>query len=113
MKNTQQIKSFPRRQFIKTGLLFGLQFLFGCTSSSAPKVLEGKPKHHTVDGFQNYPAVPPPSRLGFGFWWRRMKASFNKPEIPPGHYLSGKEAIALYNRIQERNTITWHSKKIC
>jgi len=76
-----------------------------CASPSAWEM--GKPKHHTTEGFRNYPIVPEPPALGLGFYLRRIKSSFNLPVVPEGHYLSEEEAIFKLNNLKNKNTVTW------
>ncbi len=78
-----------------------------CISPSIPKWKENKPKHHTTEGFRNYPIVPEPPALGIGFYIRRIKASFNLPAVPESHYLSEKDALARLRNLKNKNTITW------
>ena len=46
-------------------------------------------KHHTVDGFQNYPITPAMPPLGIGFYLRRAWSSFFLPDVPGDHFLVG------------------------
>jgi len=39
----------------KAGIIFVILLMAGCSSSSSPELwAEGKPKHHTLNGFRNY-----------------------------------------------------------
>ncbi len=86
-------------------LLLFLTAMQACASS--PVWETGKPRHHTTEGFRNFPVVEEAPALGFGFYWRRFKASFNAPEIPEGHVLSEEKAIQLYSKLEQENTLTW------
>ena len=92
----------------KAGIVFIIMFMLGCSSSSSPEIwAEGKPKHHTQNGFRNYPVVPEPPALGVGFYMRRIESSFNLPVVPKSHYLSEEDAITQLNNLNNKNTITW------
>lgn len=66
-----------------------------------------KPDHHTIEGFRNYPVVEAPADLGFIFYWNRFISSFKTPVVPEEHILPEEVAVALYNEMQNENTITW------
>jgi len=68
---------------------------------------EGKPKHHTTEGFRNYPIVPASPALGISFYLRRIKSSFNLPAVPESHYLPEEGAISLLHKLEDNNTLTW------
>jgi L-ascorbate metabolism protein UlaG (beta-lactamase superfamily) len=67
----------------------------------------GKPKHHTKEGFRNYPIVPASPALGISFYLRRIKSSFSLPIVPESHSLSEESAIVLLHKLEDKNTITW------
>ncbi len=77
----------------------------GCTTVS--KQPNDKPPHHTNNGFRNFPLISEDTSKGFAFNFRRVKDTFNLPEIPTEHYLPEKEAIILYEQLKSENTITW------
>jgi len=96
------------RFFHKTGIVFFIMLLVGCSSSSAPGIwAEGKPKHHTQDGFRNYPVIPDPPPVGAVFYFRRILDSFYLPDVPDEHYLSEKDAISQFQQLNGKNSITW------
>jgi N-acyl-phosphatidylethanolamine-hydrolysing phospholipase D len=68
---------------------------------------KGKPKHHTTEGFRNFPIVKDSSTLGFSFYMNRFISAFNSPVVPESHILSEESAIALYQKLQDKNTVTW------
>ena len=68
---------------------------------------EGKPKHHTTDGFRNYPIVPASPALGIGFYLRRIWSAFNLPDVPENHYLPEEKAINQFHELEGTNTLTW------
>ena len=79
--------------------------LVGCSPLS--QAAEGKPKHHTTDGFRNYPPVTKHSHGRFAFFLRRIFRSSLPPEIPPDHVLPEEKAIAQLNSLKKKNTLTW------
>ena len=85
---------WTRREFLKTGSLWGAQFLLGGLSGSL--LVEAKPNHHTEKGFRNDPPTPDLTP-DFGFMLRRFRGSFSLPEVPPDHSLSEEAAIAQLN----------------
>lgn len=97
---------YTRRHFIKICSLFGLQVFLGCTSAGV-QLIEGRPGHHTTEGFRNFPVIPPPVRLRFKFFWNRMTTSFEPSDYPDDHSLSEEKAITQYNRLKDKNTLTW------
>jgi len=100
--------TLDRRTFLKTGALVSSQVLFSCSvPTEANALADTMPKHHTINGFQNYPPVSQSGSLGFEFWWNRIKASFQSPEIPEDHYLPEKRAIKIYEDLKQQNTLTW------
>lgn len=68
---------------------------------------EDHPKHHTNEGFRNYPVIENSENLGFKFYWKRFVSSFKHPNVPEGHFLSEDKAVALYEKLQDENTVTW------
>ena len=95
---------------ITTAILILLISTFACTGISSQDnnkaVMENKPKHHTIDGFQNHPFVETAAPKGVAFYLRRFWGSVFTPDIPDGHMLSESESIRLLNSIEE-NKITW------
>ena len=97
-----------RRNFLKLGTLIGSQFLISCSvSRDIIALTDTMPKHHTAKGFQNYPAVSDSSSLGLEFWWNRMKASFQSPDVPADHSFTEKQAIKIYQDLRSQNSLTW------
>lgn len=85
-----------------------LIFAFSMQACAAPAPWqEGQPKHHTTEGFRNYPVLPEPASLGVAFYLRRIQASFNPPVVPESHYLQEQEAIARLRILENKPTITW------
>ena len=73
-----------------------------------PAGLSGKPAHHTAQGFRNYPPVEATGRkLGFEFYWKRFKASFNQPEVPASHFLPVESALTQFRELENENSVTW------
>jgi L-ascorbate metabolism protein UlaG (beta-lactamase superfamily) len=88
--------------------IFAMQACVSSPASSSSLNWEvGKPKHHTTEGFRNYPIVPESPALGIGFYMRRIESSFNLPVVPESHYLSEEDAITQLNNLKNKNTITW------
>lgn len=103
--NMVKIKSI-RRASITFSLLFILIFIIqACISKLEWK--QNMPKHHTTEGFRNYPIVEDAPPLGFSFYLRRIISSFRIPDVPKSHILAEKNAIALYKELSTQNTITW------
>ncbi|MBU2513668.1 MBL fold metallo-hydrolase [bacterium] len=80
--------------------------VIGCSSASQTW-LEGKPRHHVKDGFRNHPEIPevPPTKPFF--YLRRFYTSFILPDVPSDHVISENLAIAQFNELQEKDSITW------
>jgi len=80
----------------------------GCSSSSPTEIwAEGKPKHHTENGFRNYPVIPDPPPVGAAFYFRRVLDSFFFPDVPDDHYLSEKDSISQFQQLNGQDSITW------
>jgi len=92
----------------KAGIMFVIMLMTGCSSSSPPVIwAEGKPKHHTQNGFRNYPVIPDPPPVGAAFYFRRVLDSFFLPDVPDDHYLSEKDSISQFQQLNGQNSITW------
>ncbi len=92
----------------KIGLILVVILFFGCALSSPPEIwVDGKPKHHTQNGFRNYPVIPSPPPVGAAFYVRRVLDSFFLPDVPEDHYISEKDAISQFQQLNEKNSITW------
>ncbi|MEN8133369.1 MAG: MBL fold metallo-hydrolase [Pseudomonadota bacterium] len=88
-------------------VLLGL-LIAGCSSSTSEEQwAEGKPGHHTQNGFRNYPDDPEFGPVNSGFYFRRVMDSFFLPDVPGDHYLPEKDAIERYQQLAGHNTITW------
>jgi len=80
----------------------------GCASSfSSEKWAEGKSKHHTINGFRNYPVIPDPPPVGAAFYVRRVLDLFSLPDVPDDHYLPENDAISQFQQKNGQNSITW------
>jgi len=82
-----------------------IPLLAGC--SPFPRSIENSPPHHTAYGYRNIPPLPPGESAGFSFLWRRIKGTFNLPEVPKGHVIEENVAIQAYLQYQSQQTITW------
>ncbi|MGB9439088.1 MAG: MBL fold metallo-hydrolase [Desulfobacterales bacterium] len=83
-------------------------FVIGCSSSSDYDLrAEDKPKHHTENGFRNYPLIEPADTQGFKFIWNRIFSSSKPDEIPADHLIGEKRAIDRYKKLVNEDTITW------
>ncbi len=92
----------------KAGIIFVIMLMAGCSLSSHPEIwAEGKPKHHTQNGFRNYPVIPDPPPVGAAFYFRRVLDSFFLPNVPDDHYLSEKDSISHFQQLNGQNSITW------
>ncbi len=98
-------KLFSRRQFFKIGAFLGLQFPPRC--SAAELSLADESKHHTADGFRNYPPLPPNDRLGFSFFMSRIRLALRTPELSPDHFIPEQDALDRFHSLKGRNTLTW------
>ena len=88
-------------------IIFIILLMVGCSSSPPEIWAEGKPKHHTQNGFRNYPLVPDSPPVGAAFYVRRVLGSFFLPDVPNDHYLFEKDAISQYQQLNGQNSITW------
>lgn len=91
---------------ITISVIFFLTILFGCASNSFKYAEENMPKHHTEDGYQNYPFVETAASKGILFYLRRAWSSVFTPDIPEGHKMSESDSIELLRSIKG-NRITW------
>ena len=96
------------RNFIS--IILVLATLVACSSTSSEYSkdisLDNKPKHHTVNGYQNHPFVETAAPKGISFYMRRAWDSLFVPAIPDGHQLTELESIQLLNSI-DSDRITW------
>ena len=76
-------------------------------SFSAETCAEVKPKHHTKNGFRNYPVEPDFGPVGAAFYFRRVMDSFFLPDVPSDHLLSEEKAIGEFQKLNGKNSITW------
>jgi len=91
----------------KAGIIFVIMLMIG-SSSFPPKIwADGKPKHHTENGFRNYPVIPDPPPVGAAFYFRRVMDSFFLPDVPDDHYLSDKDSNSQFQQLNGQNSITW------
>lgn len=88
-------------------ILIAIMLIIGCSSSSNQIWAEGKPLHHTKEGFRNFPEIPEAPPVGFAFYMRRFLGSFVFPDVPEGHVLDEEEAIMQYNSFEGKNSVTW------
>jgi len=91
----------------KAGIIFIIMFMVGCLSSPAELWAEEKPRHHTENGFRNYPLVPDPPPVGAAFYARRVLGSLFLPDVPDDHALSEEEAINQFQQLNGQDSITW------
>jgi len=92
----------------KAAMIFAILLMAGCSSSSSPEIwTEGKPNHHTQNGFRNYPVIPDLPPVGAAFYFRRILGSFYLPDVPGEHFLSEKDAISQFRQLNGGNSITW------
>lgn len=101
-----------RRAVVAPLLLYAVGYcllapVFAGCSSHEEIWAEGRPKHHTTEGFRNYPVVPEPRSAGFAFYVRRVWGSFFRPDVPADHFLPEKDAIAQYKQLGGRDSLTW------
>jgi len=101
------VKVKPIRGVSVSLSLFFLIFTAQACASSKPEWNQGMPKHHTTEGFRNYPLVEDAPSLVFSFYLRRFVSSFSSLDVPKNHILTEKDAIALYKELNDKNTITW------
>lgn len=88
-------------------LLFGF-FLLECASCSNAELLAGdRPKHHTKQGFKNYPLIEPADTQGFKLFWDKIFSSSKTDQIPPEHLMDAKKAVDLFKGLENEDTITW------
>ena len=91
-------------------ILYSFIFLFFMAMQACvenPTWEKGTPKHHTTEGFRNYPVVDDSSDLGLSFYMHRFISAFSSPVVPESHILSEENAIELYQKLKDKNTVTW------
>jgi hypothetical protein len=66
MKDDQLKQLISRRQWLKSTVVFILSLFPNYSFSEIAQQLPDKPKHHTKNGFRNYPLVPPSSTCETG-----------------------------------------------
>lgn len=98
-------KLLSRRQWMKLSALLAIQPAIGCSSQVLP--VEGKPPHHTSEGFRNYPISPPQGLVDIPFLFRLLGAFFSTPDVPRDHFITQPEALASLNGFDGSPTITW------
>ena len=95
---------FTRKLYI----IFFVSFLIGCSSSFYYDLWAGdKPKHHTENGFRNFPLIEPAHTQGFKFIWNRIFSSSKSDKIPSDHLIDEKRAIDQLKKLGKEDTITW------
>ena len=92
----------------KLCIIFFIFFLIWCSSSSDYDLWAwDKPKHHTDNGFRNFPLIEPADTHGFKFIWDRIFSSSKSDEIPADHFIEEKRAIDRFKNLGNEDTITW------
>ncbi len=92
----------------KICIIFLLSFFIWCPSSPDYDLLAwDKPKHHTDNGFRNYPLIKPADTQGFKFIWNRIFSSSKPDEIPADHFIEENRAIDGFKKLGNEDTITW------
>ena len=92
----------------KLSIIFFISFLIWCSSSSDYDLWAwDRPKHHTDNGFRNYPLIEPADTQGFKFIWDRIFSSSKPDEIPANHFVEEKRAIDRFKNLGNEDTITW------
>ena len=92
----------------KLCIFFFVSFLIGCSSSFQYDLWAGdKPKHHTENGFRNFPLIEPAHTQGFKFIWNRIFSSSKSDKIPSDHLIDEKRAIDQLKKLGKEDTITW------
>lgn len=93
MSNDQLKRSVSRRQWLKYVLILFFSLFHNYSFAEITQHSPGKPNHHTINGFRNYPLVPPQAKLGGSFYWNRIKRSLKKSIVPEDHFIP--EILAL------------------
>lgn len=65
---------------------------------------------HTADGFRNLAGAPErdvPFGVYLQFSWERMRATREVPEVPAGHVIPEREAVAALAAAAGRDSLTW------
>lgn len=92
----------------KVGIIFFVLLIMGCLSPSHTELwAKGKPKHHTEEGFRNYPLIEPAETQGFKFIWNRIFSAPKSDKIPADHIIDEKRAIDQFKKLERVDTITW------
>ncbi len=105
MKNFQSDRKLAFAS--KAGVIFVIMLIIGCSPSTSEIWVEGKPKHHTQNGFRNYPVIPDPPPVGAAFYFRRVTDSFFLPDVADDHYLPEKDSIREFQQLNGQDSITW------
>lgn len=82
-----------------------LQLAIGCAPKEMNK--DGNPMHHLSSGYRNFPIAPEPEMPGFSFMMRRIRALYDKPEVPKDHVIEPSLALASLNNCTPPASITW------
>lgn len=90
------------RKLLPLTFLISLQIF-----AASPTEENGHPKHHTNEGFRNYPVIENSANFGFNFYWKRFISSLTDPNVPENHFISNDKAVNLYEELRDANTITW------
>lgn len=89
-------------------ILFLLLFVFLLSCSTPPsQPIEGKPKHHTTQGFQNYPPHESSRNTGIMFLFRRIWYSIFPQEMDIDYQLSEDASLKKLEEAKGHNTLTW------
>lgn len=99
--------SSPRFFCKATVFLISLLVVGYLSFFSVGTLAEEKPKHHTENGFRNYPVNPDFGSVGSAFYFRRVLDSFFLPDVRDGHFLSEKDAITQFQQFNGSDSITW------
>lgn len=80
--------------------------LAGCAlGSKAPR--PDYPRHHTLSGFRNRPAVPAPSQLAFVLDRLRLVLFATAPDAAPGFALGQQKVQAGWTRSGQADAVLW------
>jgi len=100
-----KIRSF---RYLRNLAIIMMTFSLASACKSAPtEPITDKPKHHTAEGFKNYPLRDSESYLGVSFVMRRIWYSYFPEEMTIDYRLTEEESLKQLKNNHQPNKLTW------